>query len=186
MKDFGTRLKERSNGSCELCGSKTGLDIFYVAPNETEDEDGALILCEHCRSQLESPENLDQNHWYCLSDTMWSDLPAAKVMAYRILKTLGSDLLDQLYLEDDLLKLAESHPLIEASSGVIHKDSNGTVLEAGDSVTLIKDLNVKGGGFTAKRGTMVKNISLTDDPKYIEGKVNGVQIVLVAEYLKKA
>ena len=55
----------------------------------------------------------------------------------------------------------------------------------GDSVTLIKDLDVKGGGFTAKRGTLVKNISLTNNPKHIEGKVNGIQIVLVAAFLKK-
>ncbi|MNH11503.1 hypothetical protein D3C79_710190 [compost metagenome] len=65
-------------------------------------------------------------------------------------------------------------------------DSNGAVLQEGDSVTLIKDLDVKGGGFTAKRGTLVKGIRLTNNPLHIEGKVNGVQIVLVAAYLKKA
>ncbi|MDD4885088.1 PhnA domain-containing protein, partial [Sulfuricurvum sp.] len=53
-------------------------------------------------------------------------------------------------------------------------------------VTLIKDLEVKGAGFTAKRGTIVKNIRLTDDPKYIEGKINGSTIVLVAAFMKKA
>jgi protein PhnA len=53
-------------------------------------------------------------------------------------------------------------------------------------VTLIKDLEVKGAGFTAKRGTAVRDIRLTSNPKHIEGKVNGVQIVLVAAYLKKA
>ena len=65
-------------------------------------------------------------------------------------------------------------------------DSNGAVLQEGDSVTLIKDLDVKGAGFTAKRGTLVKGIRLTNNPLHIEGKVNGVQIVLVAAYLKKA
>ena len=47
-------------------------------------------------------------------------------------------------------------------------------------------LDVKGGGFTAKRGTLVRNISLTNNPKHIKGKVNGIQIVLVAAFLKKA
>ncbi|MGL5800184.1 MAG: PhnA domain-containing protein, partial [Plesiomonas sp.] len=56
----------------------------------------------------------------------------------------------------------------------------------GDSVTLIKDLVVKGANFTAKRGTMVKNITLTSNPEHIEGRVNGVHIVLVAAFLKKA
>jgi protein PhnA len=60
------------------------------------------------------------------------------------------------------------------------------VLLEGDNVTIIKDLEVKGAGFTAKRGTMVRGIHLTDNPLHIEGKVNGTQIVLVAAYLKKA
>lgn len=67
------------------------------------------------------------------------------------------------------------------------KDANGTELNAGDNVTLIKDLKVKGVGATLKRGTMVKNIKLTDDDKEIEGKIDkmGV-IVLKTEFLKKA
>ena len=67
------------------------------------------------------------------------------------------------------------------------KDANGTELNAGDNVTLIKDLKVKGTGATLKRGTMVKNIKLTDDDKEIEGKIDkmGV-IVLKTEFLKKA
>ncbi len=67
------------------------------------------------------------------------------------------------------------------------KDANGTELKAGDNVTLIKDLKVKGAGATLKRGTMVKNIKLTDDDKEIEGKIDkmGV-IVLKTEFLKKA
>jgi alkylphosphonate utilization operon protein PhnA len=65
-------------------------------------------------------------------------------------------------------------------------DSNGTVLQDGDTVTLIKDLDAKGATLTAKRGTTVKNIVLTDDPKSIKGRVNGRRIVLVAEYLIKA
>jgi protein PhnA len=125
---------------------------------------------------------------------MWSEHAPVKVLAYRLLKRLGdqgwaSDLLGQIYLDDDTLAWAEAGVAAEASDsvmGVKIVDSNGTQLADGDSVTLIKDLEVKGGGFTAKRGTMVKNITLTDDPKYVEGKVNGIRIVLVAAYLKKA
>ena len=67
------------------------------------------------------------------------------------------------------------------------KDANGTELNAGDSVTLIKDLKVKGAGATLKRGTMVKNIKITDNDKEIEGRIDkmGV-IVLKTEFLKKA
>ena len=64
------------------------------------------------------------------------------------------------------------------------KDANGTELNAGDNVTLIKDLKVKGAGATLKRGTMVKNIKITDNDKEIEGRIDkmGV-IVLKTEFL---
>jgi protein PhnA len=67
------------------------------------------------------------------------------------------------------------------------KDSNGTVLADGDSVTLIKDLKVKGTSVTLKRGTMVKNIRLTGDPDEVECRVEKVKgLVLRTEFLKKA
>jgi protein PhnA len=66
------------------------------------------------------------------------------------------------------------------------KDSNGTLLNEGDSVTLIKDLKVKGSSLTLKRGTMVKNIRLTNRPQEIEGRAGGSTMVLKTEFLKKA
>lgn len=69
---------------------------------------------------------------------------------------------------------------------VVH-DSNGTVLADGDAVTLIKDLKVKGTSVTLKRGTLVKNIRLTDDPDEIECNAEKVKgLVLRTEFLKKA
>lgn len=67
------------------------------------------------------------------------------------------------------------------------RDSNGTILKDGDSVTLIKDLKVKGTSVTLKRGTMVKNIQLTDDPDQVECRVEKIKgLVLRTEFLKKA
>lgn len=68
------------------------------------------------------------------------------------------------------------------------KDSNGNVLADGDSVTLIKDLKVKGsGGVTLKRGTLVKNIRLTGDDAEIEANVDKVRgLVLRTEFVRKA
>ncbi len=68
------------------------------------------------------------------------------------------------------------------------RDSNGAVLSDGDSVTLIKDLKVKGsGGVTLKRGTMVRKIRLTGDPAEIEANVDKVKgLVLKTEFVKKA
>lgn len=65
------------------------------------------------------------------------------------------------------------------------KDSNGTILSEGDSVKLIKDLKVKGSSITLKRGTVVKNIKLTDDEKEIDCRIDGSNIVLKTEFLKK-
>ena len=66
------------------------------------------------------------------------------------------------------------------------KDSNGNTLNDGDSVTLIKDLKVKGSSLTLKRGTLIKNIRLTDDEDEVDCRVNKMQIVLRTEFLKKA
>jgi protein PhnA len=72
-------------------------------------------------------------------------------------------------------------------SDVVVKDSNGNRLADGDSVTVIKDLKVKGTSVTLKRGTMVKNIRLTDDPDLIECNAEKVKgLVLRTEFLKKA
>jgi protein PhnA len=71
-------------------------------------------------------------------------------------------------------------------SATITRDSNGNILQEGDSVTVIKDLKVRGSSTVIKRGTKVKSIRLTDDTAEVEGKVDGGVMVLRAEFLKKA
>ncbi|GEO04068.1 PhnA-like protein [Adhaeribacter aerolatus] len=65
------------------------------------------------------------------------------------------------------------------------KDSNGTLLQDGDAVTVIKDLKVKGSSMTLKRGTTIKKIRLTDDPDEVDCRVDGSNIVLKTAFLKK-
>ena len=119
---------------------------------------------------------------------MWSEVPAVKVLSYRLLDRLSAqdwamDLKNMMYLEEELQEWAEN----TGDSKVIHKDANGHVLTAGDSVVLIKDLNVKGANFTAKRGTAVRRIRLVpDNANHIEGKVEGQQIVILTQYVKKS
>lgn len=186
-------LQERSGSHCELCGSENNLSVYSVPHSASDDADHSVLLCDTCRNQIENPETADQAHWRCLNDSMWSQVPAVQVMAWRQLKNLShevwaQDLLDMLYLDEETLAWAEAGVTATSSNDDTAPtlDSNGNVLQNGDSVTLIKDLVVKGANFTAKRGTMVKNISLTSNPEHIEGRVNGVQIVLVANFLKKA
>lgn len=77
-------------------------------------------------------------------------------------------------------------PLNKKSMDTVVKDSNGNVLKDGDTVTLIKDLKVRGTSSVLKRGTTVKNIKLTDDPSEIDCRISGSSIVLRTEFLKKA
>ena len=185
-------LNERSNSTCELCGAADNLSVFEVPPVKEPNSDKSLLVCETCLAQLEKNSEMDSNHWRCLNDSMWSQVPAVQVTAFRLLTRLAKtegwalDLLDMMYLEDDTKAWADYGVAADDIEEVAPtRDSNGTTLVAGDNVTLIKDLEVKGGNFTAKRGTPVRNISLTDNPEHIEGRVNGVRIVLLTCYLKK-
>ncbi len=74
----------------------------------------------------------------------------------------------------------------ESDDSVVVKDSNGTPLLEGDSVTVIKDLKVKGGSSDLKRGTLIKKIRLIGDPDNIECNVDGSTLVLKTCFLKKA
>jgi len=184
-------LITRSTNQCELCGSGEDLSVFEVTPSDGSEEQ-AVLLCNTCKSQIEDPTSMNANHWRCLNDSMWSPVPAVQVLSYRLLHVLRAegwpqDLLDMMYLDDDLKKWADTGlPTDDEDDHSPTKDSNGALLNEGDDVTLIKDLVVKGANFTAKRGTLVKNIHLTDNPLHIEGKVNSTQIVLLAAFLKKA
>jgi protein PhnA len=75
---------------------------------------------------------------------------------------------------------------MDKNDELIVRDSHGAVLKEGDSVTVIKDLKVRGSSSVIKRGTMVKNIRLTDDADEVEGKVEKSVMVLRTEFLKKA
>ncbi|HIP07967.1 MAG TPA: PhnA protein [Mariprofundaceae bacterium] len=184
-------LETRSGNTCELCGSTDGLTVYDVPNSPTDDADAAAFVCATCNTQLNDADSVDANHWRCLNDSMWSEVDAVKVVAYRMLHQLKGegwpqDLLDMMYLEDDVKAWAEAGIAAEGEEVIVHRDSNGAVLEAGDSITIIKDLVVKGGGFTAKRGTAVRNIRLVhDNPGHIEGRVNGQMIVILTEFIKK-
>ncbi len=167
--------------ACELCGNEEKLDNFIVdgANNEAN-----LTLCCTCIYQIQNNE-LDENHFNCLNDSMWSESSGVKVLTYRLLNSLGrQDLLDMIYLDDTEIKWAKAG--ISNEEKLIYKDSNGVTLRVGDTVVITKDLDVKGAGFTAKRGTAVRNIGLvSNDSEHIEGRVNGVKIHILTKFLKK-
>lgn len=183
-------LLKRSGGNCELCRSGNQMSIYIVAPKTGSALDEVVHICVDCEQQLNGTIELNPNHWRTLSDSMWSETPAVKVIAWRMLKKLKDvdwavDLKHMIYLDEETLSWAESDSAEEVVE-IKHIDSNGVALIAGDSVVLIKDLNVKGANFTAKRGTAVRNITLVkDNAEHIEGKVNGQKIVILTQYVKK-
>ena len=187
-------LQTRSGNQCELCASTNNLSIYDVKPSITGGGgvDGSLLACETCSIQIDNVDDTDANHWRCLNDSMWSEYRAVKVVAWRMLSRLRNegwpkDLLEMLYMEDHDLRFAkESGDHLDESEKVIHRDINGAILQAGDSVVLVKDLKVKGSSMVAKQGTAVRRISLDhENAKYIEGKVGPTQIVIITDYVKK-
>lgn len=183
-------LSKRSNGTCELCSSVEELNIFVVAPKSGDSINDCIHICNNCNDQLTEKKEIVPNHWRCINDSMWSEVDAVKVVSYRVLHEIKNegwpnDLIEMFYMEEDVEKWAKSG--LPSEDALVHLDSNGTQLAHGDTVVLIKDLKVKGGGnFTAKRGTAVRNISLVhDNAEHIEGRVEGVKIVILTKYVKK-
>jgi protein PhnA len=187
-------LQKRSDSTCELCAGGDDLGAFAVAPHSSGGAEHNVLACGVCRAQLADHGSIDENHWRCLSDSMWSEVEAVKVVAWRMLTRLGDRdwaraLLDMLYIEEELLAWAKSgmESSLSAGPALKHLDSNGALLETGDTVTLTKDLNVKGANFVAKRGTAVRNIMVVDDnAEHIEGKVSGQRIVILTKFVRKA
>ena len=187
------RLKDRSGNKCELCNYELDLAVFAVEPltgNELETEH--VLACPTCINQLNNPEEVDPNHWRCLTDSMWNENIPVQVVAWRMLTRLRAegwpqDLVEMMYFDDETLEYAKATGEGESNEdGIIHKDCNGTVLKDGDSVVLIKDLDVKGANFTAKRGAAVHRISLVwDNAEHIEGRLENQNIVILTQYVKK-
>ncbi|MBM7073322.1 PhnA domain-containing protein [Shewanella sp. 202IG2-18] len=181
-------LQSRSAGKCELCSAETSLEAFAL-PYSDGQAANEVALCSTCTEQVTKSEDFDVNHLRCLNDSMWSTVPAVQVLAARMLNRLNAetwaqDLKDMLYLDEELQAWVDQEPAEEDM--IKHVDSNGAVLSAGDNVVIIKDLNVKGTSFVAKRGTPVRNISLTNNPEHIEGRVNGTRIVIITQFVKKS
>ncbi|TXI05396.1 MAG: alkylphosphonate utilization protein [Rhizobium sp.] len=73
-----------------------------------------------------------------------------------------------------------------ASGGTVVRDASGNVLADGDSVTLIKDLKVKGAGQTLKQGTVIRSIRLTSNPEEIDCRHESIKgLVLRTEFIRK-
>lgn len=179
------------NKPCECCGAPESTILYELPASPTSGPENQLLLCKKCVQEIDTEER-DQNHWRCLNKSMWSEIPAMQVLAWRMLHRLKpfgwpAALLEQMYLTETQLAWAKAAgDGIAQQERVVHRDVNGVVLKTGDAVVLIKDLKVKGSSMVAKQGTAVRKISLDrENANYIEGKVGGQTIVIITAYVKK-
>jgi protein PhnA len=182
------RLKDRCNSQCEISGSEENLVVYLVEPKTEDIPENCILITKSLKDQIENPDTTNANDWRGLSDSMWNENLPVQVVSWRMLARLKNhDLLDMMYLDEDALSWAKATGEGEEEEGkIIHKDSNGNLLFDGDSVVLIKDLDVKGANFTAKRGAAVHNIKVVwDNAEQIEGRVEGQHIVILTQYVKK-
>jgi len=185
-------LLNRSENKCELCGSADDIQVYEVQPQDNSNAENSIIACKVCRNQIDKKAELDQEHWKCLTGSMWSEVPGVQVVAWRMLNRLrteswAADQLDMLYLDDEKLAWAKATGDHENDGSVdLHKDANGNILQQGDTIVLTKSLDVKGSTLNAKMGTVVKNIRLVpDNTEQIEGKIEGQTIVILTKYVRK-
>lgn len=185
-------IRQRSNSVCELSGQVESLVVYTLPPYQEEDLRHSVLIHTDLLEQILHPEKMQPQQWRFLSDSMWSEHMPVQVLSWRMLHRLKSegwsqDLLDMMYLDEETLAWAEATgDHLDDSDKITHKDVNGNVLQDGDSVVLIKDLDVKGASFTAKRGAAVHNIKLVwDNAEQIEGRVEGQHIVILTQYVKK-
>ena len=183
------KLKDRNNSKCEISGAELDLAVYTLPPFTEESLDHSVLLAKHLKDQVENPETMNPNDWRGLSDSMWNENLPVQILSWRMLARLKNiDTLEMMYLDDEALEWAKAtgEGEEEDENKIIHKDSNGAILKDGDSVVLIKDLDVKGATFTAKRGAAVHNIKVVwDDANLIEGRVENQHIYILTQYVKK-
>lgn len=182
------RVKDRSGSTCEISGANDNLVVYLVEPKTEATPENCILIAQPLLDQIKNPETMNPNDWRGLSDSMWNENLPVQIVSWRMLARLKNhDLLDMMYLDEDALEWAKATGEGEDEEGkIVHKDSNGNLLFDGDSVVLIKDLDVKGANFTAKRGAAVHNIKVVwDNAEQIEGRVEGQHIVILTQYVKK-
>lgn len=193
MKLLEELLRQRSGNVCELSGVAENLTIYEVPPAQNNSIEGSILVTEKCLNQIEKKEEPNSAFWEnILLSSMWSEVLAVQVVSWRMLnrfrnESWAADALDMMYLGDESLAWAKATGDHTGDGSVtLHRDSNGNILQNGDTITLIKDLDVKGSSLNAKVGTAVRNIRLVhDNPEQIEGKIEGQTIVILTKFVKR-
>ena len=116
---FGKDLARRAKSKCELSGaSGIPLHIYEIPPVPNEPEvSRCLMLSEDVIDQINRPSQIKPDQWRNLGELIWSETPAIQIMACRMLTYIAQnenwaqDILDEAYLDEDLLEQAAKNPL---------------------------------------------------------------------------
>lgn len=183
---ISAKLKERSRGVCELCNIGGAVHEYTVSPKKDDAAENQVALCHACLNALDSKEN--STYWTFLEGTIWNPESSIQALSYRILQShkdedWANDIISSVDIDEDTAQWAMSAFEIADT----HKDAFGNTLANGDNVVLTQSLDVKGAGFSAPKGTVVKRIRLVpDNTEQIEGKINEQTIVILSKYVKKS
>lgn len=179
------KLKERSEGLCELCSKNEATVAYTVSPKKDDALENQVALCDPCAQNIDAA---DQSfYWRVIEGSIWNPEPSVQALSYRILQNYkdedwASGVLSMVDLDEDVIQWA----LSGLETAAVHVDAFGNTLENGDTVVLTQALDVKGTNFSAPKGTVVKRIRLVhDNNEQIEGKINEQMIVILTKYVKK-
>lgn len=181
----------RATNSCEVCQNNTPEHLFTIHPDKDITEENTVYVCSACHGPLSLQETFKSEDWTFIAHSIWSELPAVQIIAYRVLNGLKSETwaqeaLDMMYLEDSIKEKADMFEYLASMVQERHRDSLGQELFDNDTVVLTKTLDVKGSTLKASLGTVIKNIRLDkNNTDYIEGKIEGQSIMILTKYLRK-
>src|SRR5688500_3553095 len=106
-------LLNRSGNKCELCEGTTSLQVYEVKFGPGKSENNSIIVCAECLAQIEKKRELVSSHWQGLTKSMWSEVPAVQIVAWRMLNRLRNESwamesLDMMYLDEEMLEWAKA------------------------------------------------------------------------------
>jgi len=118
IQGLGKQLARRSKSRCELCGAGgLALEPTEVQPAPEEPDIGnTVLICSACSQAVHQPAKATGQHWRCLIDRLWDDLPATQVLALRLLEHLAErehwarEALDLFDPDPDLRAWADAAP----------------------------------------------------------------------------
>ncbi|MDZ8117188.1 hypothetical protein [Pontiella agarivorans] len=114
---YAKDLVRRSRSHCELCGkSGVKLEVHEVPPLDEEPSvEGCVFICEGCHRQVDDPRKIVPSHWRCLNNSLYSEVPAVQVIAFRMLRHVAGmgehwaeELMEYAYLDPEVEEWANA------------------------------------------------------------------------------